>query len=143
MCHDRSEPIADTVARIEREAAGALASQRLLSLLGVALDGPGCSGSGLLRTVLDDPEGCCFALSRESRARVAAFRELHARCLSARLRRADVLEQSSAMREFVKTRLRDVPGEVLAGVFMDCAFRLLAFEVFFSGPFDGSTAQVR
>ena len=141
MRSDKPESIDDTVGRIEREGAGALASYQLLALLGIVLDGPSRSASGLLHAVLDDPEGRCFALAREGRARVLAFRELHARCLSSRLRRADALEDSAAMREFVRARLRDVSNEVFAGVFLDGHLRLLAMERFFDGSFDGSTAQ--
>ena len=82
-------------------------------------------------------------IGRKGRSRVAAFRTFLTRCLSARLRRGDALEHSAAMREFVQARLRDVPDEVFAGVFLDGDLRPLALDTFSHGRFDGSAAEAR
>jgi len=95
---------------------------------------------GGLREFLDDPDDLLHVvlLPPESRARVHALHELHARWMQARLRRdGGPLTSPAHTRRYLEARLRGYRNEVFACLFLDNRHRIIAFEALFHGTLDG------
>ncbi|RNF83886.1 RadC family protein [Montanilutibacter psychrotolerans] len=74
---------------------------------------------------------------------LAAALELGHRRLSAELERGIVLSDPPAAGRYFAQRLRGLPHEVFAALFLDNRHRALAFEELFRGTFDGTEVHPR
>lgn len=74
---------------------------------------------------------------------LAAALELGHRRLSAELERGIVLHDPPAAGRYFAQRLRGLPHEVFAALFLDNRHRALAFEELFRGTFDGTEVHPR
>ncbi|MDX1610624.1 MAG: DNA repair protein RadC [Halofilum sp. (in: g-proteobacteria)] len=76
-------------------------------------------------------------------AQLQAVLEMARRHLDEQLLRGDALTSSSATRVYLQARLRDLPHEVFACLFLDNRHRVLAFEELFRGTIDGASVYPR
>lgn len=135
--------------------AAALADAELLALLlgsgargldAVALARRLLADAGGLRALLDRPAGDLAGLRGLGPARacaVAAALELGHRHLHGRLERGEALTDPQAAGEYLARRLRHLPHEEFACLFLDTRHRLLAYESLFRGTLDGAEVHPR
>jgi DNA repair protein RadC len=76
-------------------------------------------------------------------AQLQAAAELGRRQLGERLARGTPLVDPDATRRFLVARLRDLPHEVFACLFLDNRHRVIAFEELFRGTLDGASVHPR
>ncbi len=76
-------------------------------------------------------------------SRLAAALELGSRHLAAELQRGDSLTDPEAAGRFLALKLRHLPHEVFACLFLDTRHRVLAFEELFQGTIDGAQVHPR
>lgn len=69
--------------------------------------------------------------------------ELAQRFHAERLNRADVLSDPEAVRRYLSARLRDLPYETFACVFLDNRHRVIKYEEMFRGTIDGASVYPR
>jgi DNA repair protein RadC len=101
---------------------------------------------GDLRRLLDaDREALCAVdgLGDASWAQLQASLELSRRYLLGRLHRGAPLSSPSAVREFLQMKLRCLPHEVFACLFLDNQHALIAYEELFRGTIDGASVYPR
>jgi len=101
---------------------------------------------GSLRALLDADRTafCAHAGLGEARfAQLQAILEMARRHLQAQLSRADALENPDTTRRFLTSRLRHLPHEVFACLFLDNRHRVIAFEELFRGTIDGASVHPR
>jgi DNA repair protein RadC len=72
-----------------------------------------------------------------------AVLEMARRHLAEQLPRETVLTDPRATREYLRMRLRDLPHEIFACIYLDNQHRLLAFEELFRGTIDGASVYPR
>ena len=101
---------------------------------------------GGLRQLLEaDRQQFCarHGLGDASYAQLQAVLEMGRRHLQAQLQRLDCLENPSTTRRFLASRLRHLPHEVFACLFLDNRHRVIAFEELFHGTIDGASVHPR
>lgn len=76
-------------------------------------------------------------------AQLQAVMEMARRQLQEKLQRGDILENPNATREFLSSRLRHLPYEVFACLFLDNRHRVIDFEELFRGTIDGASVHPR
>lgn len=72
-----------------------------------------------------------------------AVLELGRRHLAEEMERADPLTSPDATRRFLQARLRDLPHEVFAALFLDNRHRVIRYEELFRGTIDGASVHPR
>ncbi len=101
---------------------------------------------GGLRPLLDAERAsfCSHAgLGAARYARLQAALEMTRRQLQEQLQREDTLENPDTTRRFLASRLRHLPHEVFACLFLDNRHRVIAFEELFRGTIDGASVHPR
>ncbi len=104
------------------------------------------SAFGGLRPLLDAERAafCAHAgLGDAKFAELQAVMEMARRHLHEQLRREDALENPDTTRRFLTSRLRHLPHEVFACLFLDNRHRVIAFEELFRGTIDGASVHPR
>jgi DNA repair protein RadC len=76
-------------------------------------------------------------------AQLQAILEMTRRHLQEQLQREDVLENPDSTRRYLASRLRHLPHEVFACLFLDNRHRVIAFEELFRGTIDGASVHPR
>ena len=76
-------------------------------------------------------------------AQLQAVLEMTRRHLQEQLQREDSLENPEATRQFLASRLRHLPHEVFACLFLDNRHRVIVFEELFRGTIDGASVHPR
>jgi DNA repair protein RadC len=101
---------------------------------------------GGLRGLLEAPAAdiCGYrGLGPAKYAQLQACLEMARRHLSERLAREDVLSNPDATRRYLQARLRDLPHEVFACLYLDNQHRVMDFEELFRGTLDGASVYPR
>jgi DNA repair protein RadC len=101
---------------------------------------------GGLRPLLDaDRTAFCAhpGLGEARFAQLQAVLEMGRRHLQEQLSRADALENPDITRRFLTSRLRHLPHEVFACLYLDNRHRVIAFEELFRGTIDGASVHPR
>ena len=101
---------------------------------------------GGLRPLLEaDRQGFCkhHGLGDATYAQLQAVLEMARRHLQEQLHRGDTLENPDTTREFLASRLRHLPYEVFACLFLDNRHRVIKFEELFRGTIDGASVHPR
>lgn len=101
---------------------------------------------GSLRALLELPTAQMAAEPGLGPARVCALKaalELGARHLASQLTRGDALTDPKSAGEYFARRLRGLPHEVFAVLFLDNRHRAIAFEELFRGTLDGAEVHPR
>ncbi len=139
--------------RLLRQGARALGDAELLAVLighgvtgkdAVALGRDLLASTGGLSALLggiDPPR--MPGLGPAKRARLAAAMELARRALGEELERGEPLRDPASSATFLKARLRHLPHEVFACLYLDNRHRVLAFEELFRGTIDGASVHAR
>jgi DNA repair protein RadC len=116
---------------------------------------PGIDAIALARTLLNDSGGLAALLGAPAqnvqrrgigpakRARLIAALELARRALGEQLRELPALGNPRDSGDYLRVRLRDLPYEVFACLFLDNRHRVLAFEELFRGTVDGASVHPR
>lgn len=103
-----------------------------------------CGSLGrLLRSTHADIERAPHTPDRRELERLAAALEMAHRHYRAALYERPVLESPVATRRFLTARLRDLPYEVFACLYLNTRHHLIAFEELFRGTLDGATVHPR
>ncbi|MGH8336245.1 MAG: RadC family protein, partial [Gammaproteobacteria bacterium] len=76
-------------------------------------------------------------------AQLQAILEMARRHLGEALRRGNPLTDPAATRQYLITRLRDLPQEVFCCLYLDNRHRVIAFEELFHGTLDGASVHPR
>lgn len=99
----------------------------------------------LRRLLAADRTAFCAApgLGTAKYAQLQAVLEMGRRHLSERLERGHPLASPAQSADFLQARLRDLPYEVFAVLFLDNRHRVLAFEELFRGTIDGASIHPR
>ena len=141
--------------RLLARGAGALSDAELLAIfLGSGLRGRDAvttarellAAEGGLRGLLERPPKELRKLRGLGPARscaLAAALELGQRMLHAQLERGEVLSDPQAAGRYFAQRLRGLPHEVFAALFLDTRHRVIAFEELFQGTLDGAEVHPR
>lgn len=141
--------------KLLRRGAGVLSDAELLAIfLGSGLRGTDAVGSarrllgdhGPLRVLLERPPEALLRLPGIGPARACALiaaLELGSRYLAAGLERGEALTDPQAAGRYFAQRLRGLPHEVFAALFLDTRHRALAFEELFRGTVDGAEVHPR
>jgi len=101
---------------------------------------------GGLRGLLDRPVGELSGLSGLGPARactLAAALELGTRHLGQRLQRGDAMADPGQAGDYLARKLRALPYEVFACLFLDTRHRVVAYEELFRGTLDGAEVHPR
>ncbi len=104
------------------------------------------SHHGPLRSLLEQTPGALLKLPGIGPARACALLaalELGNRYLAAGLERGDALNDPQAAGRYFAQRLRGLPHEVFAALFLDTRHRAIAFEELFRGTVDGAEVHPR
>ena len=104
------------------------------------------AGQGGLRGLLDRPVaelGRLPGLGPARACRLAAALELGTRHLAQGLARGEALTDPARAGEYLTRRLRALPHEVFACLFLDTRHRVIAFEELFRGTLDGAEVHPR
>ncbi len=135
--------------------AGALTDAELLAIVlrtGVAgrsaldLAGETLRTFGGLRALLHAAPGQFCAvpgLGRATYAQLQAALEISRRQLLERLAQRDPISSPDDTRQFLSARMRDLPHEVFACLFLDNRHRVIVFEELFRGSIDGASVYPR
>ena len=87
---------------------------------------------------------CQFSgLGQAKFAQLQAVIELSHRHLKETLQRGDFLQNPQATRDYLSSRLRDLPYEVFACLFLDNQHRVIEFEILFQGTINGASVHPR
>lgn len=101
---------------------------------------------GSLRSLLKASQADFCAekgLGRAKYAQLQAVLEMARRHLAEQLSERDALNDPHAARDYLKSRLRDLPHEVFAILFLDSRHRVIAFEELARGSLDGAAVYPR
>jgi len=101
---------------------------------------------GGLRPLLEaDQQQFCarHGLGQAKFAQLQAVLEISRRHLQEQLHREDILENPDMTRQFLASRLRHLPHEVFACLFLDNRHRVISFEELFRGTIDGASVHPR
>lgn len=135
--------------------AGTLSDAELLAVLlgtghrglhAVALGRRLLAEAGGLRGLLDRPApalACLPGLGPVRGCRLVAALELGSRHLAQALARGEALTDPGLAGEYLTRRLRALPYEVFACLFLDTRHRVIAFEELFRGTLDGAEVHPR
>jgi DNA repair protein RadC len=82
-------------------------------------------------------------LGEASYAQLQAVMEIARRHLQEQMQRGNPLENPDATRQFLTSRLRHLPYEVFACLFLDNRHRVIDFEELFRGTIDGASVHPR
>lgn len=99
-----------------------------------------------LRNLLlaDKNEFCQFSgLGEAKYAQLQAVLELSRRHLKETLQRGELLQNPQATQDYLSARLRDLPYEVFACLFLDNQHRVIEFEILFQGTINGASVHPR
>ena len=99
-----------------------------------------------LRNLLlaDQSEFCQFCgLGEAKYVQLQAVMELARRHLAETLQRGDFLQNPQVTRDYLSARLRDLPYEVFACLFLDNKHRVIEFEILFQGTINGASVHPR
>jgi DNA repair protein RadC len=141
--------------KLLRRGPGALSDAELLAILlrtgavgrtAVDLARELLSHFGGLRPLLEAgraPFCARHGLGEASYAVLQAVLELGRRHLQEELQRLDCLDSPATTRRFLASRLRHLPHEVFACLFLDNRNRVIAFEELFRGTIDGASVHPR
>lgn len=141
--------------RLLRHGASALSDAELLAIFlgsgsrgrdAVAQARAVLAGHGPLRSLLDRSAPAMLALpglGPASVCRLHAALELGNRHLAGTLERGEALTDPTRAGEYFARRLRGLPHEVFACLFLDTRHRALAFEELFRGTIDGAEVHPR
>jgi DNA repair protein RadC len=141
--------------KLMQRGAGSLSDAELLAIfLGSGLRGMDAvatarrllAAHGPLRRLLDhDPDGLARlpGLGPARACKLAAALELCNRYLAAGLERGEALTDPAAAGRYFAQRLRNLPHEVFAALFLDTRHRAIAFEELFRGSVDGAEVHPR
>lgn len=101
--------------------------------------------NGLRNLLLaDKKEFCQFSgLGQAKFAQLQAVLELSRRHLKETLQRGEFLQNPKATQAYLNARLRDLPYEVFACLFLDNQHRVIEFEVLFQGTINGASVHPR
>ena len=98
--------------------------------------------SGVLRASKD--QFCRLpGLGETKYAQLQAALEIGRRYLAAEMQRGDAMQSPQATRNFLSLRLRHLPHEVFACIFMDNQHQVICFEEMFRGTLDGASVYPR
>jgi len=101
---------------------------------------------GGLRPLLEaDRRGFCtmHGLGIAKYAQLQAVLEMARRHLAEQLQRADPLENPEVTRRYLASRLRHLPHEIFACLFLDNRHRVISYEELFRGTIDGASVHPR
>ncbi len=101
---------------------------------------------GGLRPLLlaDKKHFCQFpGLGQAKFAQLQAVLELSRRHLGETLQRGEPLQNPQATRDFLQARMRDLPHEVFACLFLDNRHRVIQYEELFQGTINGASVHPR
>ena len=101
---------------------------------------------GGLRNLLvaDQKTFCQFSgLGPAKFAQLQAVVELSRRHLKETLKHGDFLQNPQATQDYLSARLRDLPYEVFACLFLDNQHRVIEFEILFQGTINGASVHPR
>lgn len=101
---------------------------------------------GSLRSLLKASQADFCAekgLGQAKYAQLQAVLEMARRHLAEQLSERDALNDPHAARDYLKSRLRDLPHEVFAILFLDTRHRVIAFEELARGSLDGAAVYPR
>jgi len=101
---------------------------------------------GSLRNLLlaDKKAFCQFSGLGEAKfAQLQAVIELSRRHLKETMQRGEFLKNPQSTQDYLSARLRDLPYEVFACLFLDNQHRVIEFEILFQGTIDGSSVHPR
>jgi DNA repair protein RadC len=101
---------------------------------------------GGLRPLLEaDQQQFCahHGLGQAKFAQLQAVLEMSRRHMQEQLQREDSLENPDTTRRFLASRLRHLPHEVFACLFLDNRHRVIVFEELFRGTIDGASVHPR
>jgi DNA repair protein RadC len=104
------------------------------------------SAHGPLRALLERPPSELARLNGLGPARASKFAaslELGQRVLAADLERGAALSDPQSAGRYFAQRLRSLPHEVFAAMFLDTRHRVIAFEEMFRGTLDGAEVHPR
>ena len=103
------------------------------------------SFGGLRRLLEADRQQFCahHGLGAAKFAQLQAALEMTRRHLQEQLQREDSLENPETTRQFLASRLRHLPHEVFACLFLDNRHRVIVFEELFRGTIDGASVHPR
>jgi len=97
---------------------------------------------GLLQADLHTFSGH-LGLGEAKYAQLQAVLEIARRHLAEQLKRDSALENSTAVRDYLKAMLRHEPHEVFACLYLDSRHRVLGFEALFQGSIDSASVYPR
>ncbi len=101
---------------------------------------------GGLRPLLEaDRKQFCAAkgLGDAKYAQLKAVLEMASRHLMAQLQRGDALSNPQLTRNYLSSRLRNLPHEAFGVLYLDNRHRIIQFEVLFTGTIDGASVHPR
>lgn len=101
---------------------------------------------GSLRALLNAPQEAFCAipgLGPAKYAQLQATLEMGRRHLGEALERGKPLTDPAATRKYLRAKLRDVPHEVFACLYLDNRHRVIAYEELFRGTIDGTSVHPR
>ena len=84
-----------------------------------------------------------YGINQVFYCRIKAAMELTSRCIQETLSRDTTIENPTATRRFLISRLRNLNHEVFAVLFLDNAHRLIQYEVLFEGTINGASVYPR
>ena len=133
--------------------AGSLSDAELLAVLfgsgtrgkdAVALGRELLADTGGVAALLSAPQPpVACGLGPAKRARLAVALELARRALAENLQRGPALSSPRDSGDFLRARLRHLPYEVFACLYLDNRHRVLGFEELFRGTVDGASVHPR
>ena len=100
---------------------------------------------GLRNLLLADKSTFCqfSGLGEAKFAQLQAVIELSHRHLKEILQRGEFLQNPKATQDYLSSRLRDLPYEVFACLFLDNQHRVIEFEILFQGTINGASVHPR
>ena len=100
---------------------------------------------GLRNLLLADQKAFCqfSGLGEAKFAQLQAVIELSHRHLKETMQRGEFLENPEATQNYLSSRLRDLPYEVFACLFLDNQHRVIEFEILFQGTINSASVHPR
>lgn len=100
---------------------------------------------GLRNLLLADKNAFCqfSGLGEAKFSQLQAVIELSRRHLKETMQRGEFLKNPQSTQDYLSVRLRDLPYEVFACLFLDNQHRVIEFEILFQGTINGSSVHPR
>ena len=100
---------------------------------------------GLNALLSSNEESFCLhkGMGQAKFVQLQAVVEMSRRYLEEKMKRGDVLNDASAVEDYLKLKLRNYPYEVFACVFLDNKHRVIEFEELFRGTIDSASVYPR